>query len=145
VTTKRCSRCGELRPLDAFHRDSKTRDGRRAECRECHNIRKRKGYARTGRPSGAPAGRQMPQDPIIVEHDPTGTYGGVFDRDSFVGTLFDGYWPDGLRVRMSARYLEPTARWVLRDGALHEVGGPRVLVACGKPDRPRIRVEEVKR
>lgn len=32
---KRCPECGEIKPLDAFHRNSSTPDGRQAWCREC--------------------------------------------------------------------------------------------------------------
>lgn len=34
---KRCSRCGALKPLDAFHRNRQSRDGRRPDCRLCVN------------------------------------------------------------------------------------------------------------
>src|SRR5699024_2462697 len=42
--TKRCSQCGELKPLEGFHvcRDSK--DGRRSKCKECARKYRRKYY-----------------------------------------------------------------------------------------------------
>lgn len=33
--TKTCSKCREEKPLDAFHRASKSKDGRQAQCKEC--------------------------------------------------------------------------------------------------------------
>ena len=32
---KQCSKCGEQKPLDEFHRDSKRRDGRHGHCKTC--------------------------------------------------------------------------------------------------------------
>ena len=32
---KTCAKCGETKPLDAFHRDRSKADGRRVHCREC--------------------------------------------------------------------------------------------------------------
>lgn len=32
---KKCSRCGQAKPLDGFHRQAASRDGRAAACREC--------------------------------------------------------------------------------------------------------------
>lgn len=33
---KTCSRCGQAKPLDSFHKDKSSRDGRRGTCKECH-------------------------------------------------------------------------------------------------------------
>ena len=33
--TKRCTKCGETKPLDEFHRDRSKKQGRRSRCREC--------------------------------------------------------------------------------------------------------------
>lgn len=33
--TKRCSKCGEVKPLEEFSRDSRRRDGRRSACKMC--------------------------------------------------------------------------------------------------------------
>lgn len=33
--TKRCSRCGEEKPLDAFHRERRASSGRQSHCRTC--------------------------------------------------------------------------------------------------------------
>ena len=33
--SKMCAKCGETKPLDGFHRDKGTADGRRGKCKEC--------------------------------------------------------------------------------------------------------------
>lgn len=40
--TKTCTKCGEEKPLDKFHRESRARDGRRSDCKDCVNRRNRK-------------------------------------------------------------------------------------------------------
>jgi 5-methylcytosine-specific restriction endonuclease McrA len=35
IVCKRCSKCGEIKPLDAFSRQNRSKDGRRGECKEC--------------------------------------------------------------------------------------------------------------
>lgn len=37
VPTKRCSRCGEVKPLDDFYRDNKSKDQHGAWCKTCSN------------------------------------------------------------------------------------------------------------
>ena len=36
---KRCPDCGEVKPLEAFCRNKRTRDGRAVYCKLCHNAR----------------------------------------------------------------------------------------------------------
>ncbi len=43
---KRCIRCGEIKPVDAFRTDSRQDDGRRSTCRQCSNAMYR--VSRTG-------------------------------------------------------------------------------------------------
>src|SRR6185437_8982837 len=43
---KRCSKCGELKPLDAFYKQSTGRDGRRADCKDCFAVRAKDWYAK---------------------------------------------------------------------------------------------------
>jgi hypothetical protein len=43
---KRCSKCGESKPLDEFHRATGTRDGHRPECRDCFRAIARERYRR---------------------------------------------------------------------------------------------------
>lgn len=34
-TVKACTKCGEVKPLDGFHKDKSKRGGRRSHCKEC--------------------------------------------------------------------------------------------------------------
>lgn len=43
VEEKACSKCGETKPLDAYHRDG---TGRRSECKECSKAANRQKYLR---------------------------------------------------------------------------------------------------
>jgi len=45
VKSKRCSCCGELKPLDQFHRDKTCKDGRKSMCKECRCEYMKKHYA----------------------------------------------------------------------------------------------------
>lgn len=40
--TKRCTKCGEEKPLSLFYRLASQRDGRRPDCKECSNRAKRR-------------------------------------------------------------------------------------------------------
>ena len=142
MTSKRCSKCGVVKPLDEFARDRTKRDGRRSRCRVCTNEELRLRRSGNGGLRGRPVGRQLPSDPVVCVHDPTGTYAGLFDRMSFAGTLFDGYWPERAEFELSASYGGTPSRWVVRGQALHEVDGARVLVAVGHADRPVLREVE---
>jgi 5-methylcytosine-specific restriction endonuclease McrA len=42
---KRCSRCGEVKPLDEFHKNRSNRDGLQARCRECNTSVAKQHYA----------------------------------------------------------------------------------------------------
>lgn len=35
---KNCTQCGLLKPLGHFYSDTRTRDGRKSECKACHNA-----------------------------------------------------------------------------------------------------------
>jgi len=43
--TRICGRCKIEKPLTDFHKDKNRAKGRRYDCKECHNKRRRKGYA----------------------------------------------------------------------------------------------------
>jgi hypothetical protein len=45
MTSKRCSKCGEVKPAGDFYRDGKSRGGYRPECKRCRN-RQRTQWAR---------------------------------------------------------------------------------------------------
>ena len=53
AVTKRCTKCGEVKSLEEFHRDRRGKDGRRARCRSCVGE-----YARANRERGTEAMRQ---------------------------------------------------------------------------------------
>lgn len=44
TSTKRCTKCGEIKPLGAFYRAPANRDGRRGDCKDCNLAAKRKWY-----------------------------------------------------------------------------------------------------
>lgn len=43
---KRCTKCGETKPLAAFHRDASSPDGHKRWCKACNNAAFREYYAR---------------------------------------------------------------------------------------------------
>jgi hypothetical protein len=42
--SKRCSKCGEVKPLTEFYRAKRHPDGHRARCKDCCNEQRRTGY-----------------------------------------------------------------------------------------------------
>lgn len=38
TTTKTCTQCGVAKPLDEYHRNKNTQDGRRSECKTCKAV-----------------------------------------------------------------------------------------------------------
>lgn len=38
---KRCTKCGEIKPLDAYHQNRYAADGRKSQCKACRNVAKR--------------------------------------------------------------------------------------------------------
>ena len=45
MKTKKCTKCSKLKPLDAYPKDNRAKDGRGSSCKECNNINHRKRYA----------------------------------------------------------------------------------------------------
>jgi hypothetical protein len=41
---KRCSKCGEFKPLEAFYRATANPDGRRPDCKACFDARRKRWY-----------------------------------------------------------------------------------------------------
>ena len=37
---KKCSKCGELKPLEEFHKDQSHKDGHKNICKKCLSVRK---------------------------------------------------------------------------------------------------------
>lgn len=70
---KRCRRCGKTKLLDAFAVDVTHADGHRAECRECHNRRRRKSTDRVpyGYFATMPEASNIPQRWITRRNAPT--------------------------------------------------------------------------
>ena len=42
--SKKCSICGEIKPLDDFHNNKNTKDGKFCQCKVCRNANSRKSY-----------------------------------------------------------------------------------------------------
>ena len=42
--SKTCTKCGVVKPLDDFHRDKRSPDGRRSDCKECVREYKHRYY-----------------------------------------------------------------------------------------------------
>ena len=147
MTEKRCSKCGEMKPLSEYSLNKQNLDGHAGVCKECRNAAARARTARnrsatTRTPSGHSMGRTASMLTVECAYDPTQMYGGMFDRASFVGTLYDGNWPDGSVWRMAAigDADGPAALWRLHDGALREIGGSRIIEPAGTEYTPTLRV-----
>jgi hypothetical protein len=44
MQTKKCTKCGEVKPLSEFHKNAGWPDGLNSSCRECVNLRRRERY-----------------------------------------------------------------------------------------------------
>ncbi len=42
METKICTKCGESKDLEEYHKDNRCRDGRYSECKSCHNVVQKK-------------------------------------------------------------------------------------------------------
>jgi len=42
--SKKCTICGEIKPLDDFHNTKQTKDGKNCQCKVCRNANSRKSY-----------------------------------------------------------------------------------------------------
>ena len=134
---KKCSKCGSIKPLSEFTKDSTRADGHRSECRECHNARGRTNWRNW---DSAKRSQATAEPYATCLCDPTGMYSGNIDRRSFAGTLYDGYWPDGSVWLLSYPRTAKRTRWRLRGRALYEIGGQRVVKALGGPYAPALKI-----
>ena len=136
MTLKTCSACGVSKPLDAFPKRSNIASGREAKCKDCYNA------VRRGRYKSRSAGTV--EGVWLLVRDPSQMY--VSDSrwlsQDFLGTLADGYWPDGCIWQGVVGDDEHPARWVVKGSELHEEGGPRVLVAFQFRGQTKVRIEE---
>jgi hypothetical protein len=48
VDTKKCKRCGEVKPITDFYLAAKGMPGRRPYCKACHSVQRREAYAKAG-------------------------------------------------------------------------------------------------
>jgi hypothetical protein len=46
--TKRCRRCGHIKPTTEFHNNAAASDGLQSRCKECSKLARREWYARPG-------------------------------------------------------------------------------------------------
>ena len=134
---KRCTACGEMKPLDEFAKDANRADGHRSDCLECHRIRARKSWRKWQRINPTPS---TAEPKVTCLRDPTGTYAGNFDRRSFAGTLWDGNWPTDSEWLLAVPHTAKRTKWRLVGDALYEVGSWRVVKALGTNDAPTLRV-----
>lgn len=58
---KKCSKCGEVKPLEEFNKDKSRKDGRQVRCRECEKQRNRQ-YNKVNREQIAERKKQYHQD-----------------------------------------------------------------------------------
>lgn len=38
ITTKRCAKCGEVKPVSEFYKSKESKDGLQSYCKECHRA-----------------------------------------------------------------------------------------------------------
>jgi len=60
---KRCKKCGEWKPLEAFYRDAGMRDGYRHDCKACNLAEKAKRHAADPEPGRERARRWAKENP----------------------------------------------------------------------------------
>lgn len=116
--TKRCRKCGTTKPLDEFHVDRSSRDGRQGRCRVCTNTTKI-------RRNTGPAERLWPfVDKNGPVHPVLGTacwpWTASVDRKGYGRINLDGTQTGAHRVA-----------WMLTNGAIP--GGQWVLHKCDNP------------
>jgi hypothetical protein len=140
MTTKQCTSCKRMLPLDAFGIDRSSRTGRRSSCRECVRRQERARQAAKPKPQQQERNRRKVGEAWVCRHDPTQMYGGLFERVDVAGTLLDGYWPDGSEWEGAATQGEPPSLWRVRGQEMHEVGGQRRLIARNNRGVPMLKV-----
>lgn len=81
LATKTCSRCGETKPLTAFHRHSRMLDGRRSDCAECARALTKLYQERKRAEIGDEAWREMTRLKVREHRERTGNERGkAYDR-----------------------------------------------------------------
>lgn len=60
---KICRKCGSCKPIDCFYKDSKAKDGRRSECKDCKSARTKAAYAKNADAERAAANKRYAANP----------------------------------------------------------------------------------
>ena len=83
--TKRCSKCGEVKPLEGFHRDRSKKQGRYSRCRECERQ-----YDRIRRPKSTAPHHVYPllRDRAWVMHQYSREYRSIAEIATMVGCSY---------------------------------------------------------
>lgn len=121
---KKCSKCGEVKPMDEFHRRNSSPDGRHYQCKACaladakkngrgRSLKSRYGIDEAGRLSiyesqnGACTlcGKELSLGKSVIDHDhSTGKLRSILCHPCNVGLGLFGDSPD--RLRAAADYIE---------------------------------------
>ena len=85
TATKRCSKCGEVKPLEGFHRDRSKKQGRYSRCRECERQ-----YDRIRRPKSTAPHHvyPLPRDRAWVMHQYSREYRSIAEIATMVGCSY---------------------------------------------------------
>ena len=83
--TKRCTKCGETKPLDAFNRDASKKYGRCSRCRECDRQ-----YERARRPKSTAPHHTYPllRDRAWVEQQYSREFRSIAEIAAMVGCSY---------------------------------------------------------
>jgi 5-methylcytosine-specific restriction endonuclease McrA len=102
---KRCTKCGEIQPLDQFHANPKGKDGLRSECKTCKNEYSRQWYEANSekhRKSGRKWAAANRERMLETTRNATGRYrvrksGGEIDESvTWLGVLEHDNWICGI-------------------------------------------------
>ncbi len=109
--TKRCSKCGEVKSLEEFHRDRSKRLGRRSRCRECERQ-----YGRIYQPRSTAHRQEYPllRDRAWVDQQYSREFRSIAEIAKMVGCCYQTAWlaikrhqipviPSGVRRALRAR------------------------------------------
>jgi NAD-dependent SIR2 family protein deacetylase len=85
TATKRCSKCGEVKPLEGFRRDRSKKQGRYSRCRECERQ-----YDRIRRPKSTAPHHVYPllRDRAWVMHQYSREYRSIAEIATMVGCSY---------------------------------------------------------
>ena len=152
--TKPCTVCGKSKALTEYYRDSKTRDGRKACCKQCHRSAQAEHYKENkheilARRAKARANRLTEENalPVTLLYCPVDAELGIplfpvpasFTRGQFKVTLAKGNWPDGAIFEYALEYQGERTQWRVIGTVLVELDTGRVSLAdFGKDTNARV-------